>query len=97
MKFVESRAELCIVTLNPRICDSSGVYICNSIVNDLRHGNFICKSEERFPNLQNREQQLNDVLLEKCIYGQELQRKAFPVGLEIKCFKKKQEKKSDLK
>jgi hypothetical protein len=25
--------------------DSSGVYICNSIVNDLRHGNYICKSE----------------------------------------------------
>ncbi len=25
--------------------DSSGVYICKSIVNDLRHGNYICKSE----------------------------------------------------
>ncbi len=25
--------------------DSSGVFICKSIVNDLRHGNFICKSE----------------------------------------------------
>ena len=25
--------------------DSSGVYICKSIVNDLRHGNFICNSE----------------------------------------------------
>ena len=25
--------------------DSSGVYICNSVVNDLRHGNFICESE----------------------------------------------------
>ena len=25
--------------------DSSGVYICKSVVNDLRHGNFICKSE----------------------------------------------------
>ena len=25
--------------------DSSGVYICKSIVNYLRHGNFICKSE----------------------------------------------------
>ena len=24
---------------------SSGVYICNSIVNYLRHGNFICESE----------------------------------------------------
>ena len=24
--------------------DPSGVYICKSIVNDLRHGNFICKS-----------------------------------------------------
>jgi hypothetical protein len=26
-------------------CDSSGVYICKSVVNDLRHGNYICKSE----------------------------------------------------
>ena len=26
--------------------DSSGVYICKSIVNDLRHGNYICKSED---------------------------------------------------
>ena len=25
--------------------NSSGVYICKSIVNYLRHGNFICKSE----------------------------------------------------
>ena len=25
--------------------DSSGVYICKSVVNDLRHGNYICKSE----------------------------------------------------
>ena len=25
--------------------ESSGVYICKSVVNDLRHGNFICKSE----------------------------------------------------
>ena len=25
--------------------DSSGVYICKSIVNGLRHGNYICKSE----------------------------------------------------
>ena len=25
--------------------NSSGVYICKSIVNDLRDGNFICKSE----------------------------------------------------
>ena len=24
---------------------SGGVYICKSVVNDLRHGNFICKSE----------------------------------------------------
>ena len=24
---------------------SSGVYICKSIVNDLKHGNYICKSE----------------------------------------------------
>ena len=26
------------------LTDYSGVYICNSIVNDLKHGNFICKS-----------------------------------------------------
>ena len=25
--------------------DPSGVYVCKSIVNYLRHGNFICKSE----------------------------------------------------
>ena len=25
--------------------DSSGVYICKSIVNDLRHGNYKCTSE----------------------------------------------------
>ena len=25
--------------------NSSGVYICKSVVNDLRHGNYICKSE----------------------------------------------------
>jgi hypothetical protein len=28
---------------------SSGVYICKSIVNYLRHGNYICKSEEKLP------------------------------------------------
>ena len=27
------------------IANSSGVYICKSIVNDLKHGNYICKSE----------------------------------------------------
>ena len=27
------------------MCDSSGVYICKSIVNHLRHGKYICKSE----------------------------------------------------
>ena len=27
------------------LCNSSGVYICKSVVNYLRHGNFICKSE----------------------------------------------------
>ena len=29
--------------------NSSGVYICNSIVNELRHGFYICKSEENVP------------------------------------------------
>jgi hypothetical protein len=28
------------------VSGSSGIYVCNSIVNDLRHGNYICKSEE---------------------------------------------------
>ena len=28
---------------------SSGVYICKSIVNDLRHGNYMCKSEGIYP------------------------------------------------
>ena len=28
--------------------DSSGVYICKSVVNELRHGNYICKSEESY-------------------------------------------------
>ena len=28
--------------------DSSGVYICKSIVNDLGHGNYIRKSEENY-------------------------------------------------
>ena len=32
--------------------DSSGVYICKSIVNYLRHGNFICKSEENVPDIR---------------------------------------------
>jgi hypothetical protein len=30
-------------------CNSSGVYMCKSVVNDLRHGNFICKSEVIYP------------------------------------------------
>ena len=30
----------------PQASDSSGVYICKSIVNNLRHENYICKSEE---------------------------------------------------
>ena len=28
--------------------DSSGVYICKSVVNVLIHGNYICKSEENY-------------------------------------------------
>ena len=31
-------------TSDSEVCDSSGVYICKSIVNYLRHGNYICKS-----------------------------------------------------
>ena len=34
--------------------DSSGVYICKSIVNDLRHGNYICKSEGIHLTYENR-------------------------------------------
>jgi hypothetical protein len=29
--------------------DSSGVYICKSVVNDLTHENYMCKSEENAP------------------------------------------------
>jgi hypothetical protein len=35
---------LCIV-----LSTSSGVYICKSKENDLKHGNYICKSEEILP------------------------------------------------
>jgi hypothetical protein len=28
------------------LATSSGVYICKSVVNDSRYGNYICKSEE---------------------------------------------------
>ena len=38
---VEMRLPINVVEL--RGSYSSGVYICNSIVNDFRHGNFICK------------------------------------------------------
>jgi hypothetical protein len=37
--------------LSPWRVDSSGVYICKSVVNDLRHGNFICKSEGKLPEI----------------------------------------------
>ena len=33
------------LVLREHLGDSSGVYICKSVVNDLRHGNYICKSE----------------------------------------------------
>ena len=29
--------------------DSSGVYVSKSVANDLRHGNYICKSEGNSP------------------------------------------------
>ena len=32
--------------------DSSGVYTCKSVVNDLRHGNYIWKSEENLPDIR---------------------------------------------
>ena len=28
--------------------NSSGVFICKSVVNYLRHGNYLCKSEENY-------------------------------------------------
>jgi hypothetical protein len=34
-----------VVGMDVNLCDSSGVYICKSIVNHLKHGNYICKSE----------------------------------------------------
>ena len=34
--------------------DSSGVYICKSIVNDLRHGNYIWKSEVIYLSYEHR-------------------------------------------
>ena len=36
-------------SLREEPADSSGVYICKSVVNDLRHGNYICKSEVNLP------------------------------------------------
>jgi hypothetical protein len=40
--------------------NSSGVYICKSVVNDLRHGNFVCESEVIYQmlNVQVFEQQI---------------------------------------
>ena len=32
--------------------DSSGIYICKSAVNDLRYGNYICKSEGILPDIR---------------------------------------------
>ena len=34
--------------------NSSGVYICKSIVNDLRHGNYICKPEGNYLTYEHR-------------------------------------------
>ena len=34
--------------------ESSGVYICKSIVNDLKHGNYICKSEVMYLTYEHR-------------------------------------------
>ncbi len=34
--------------------DSSRVYICKSVVNNLRHGNYICKSEENYLTYEHR-------------------------------------------
>jgi len=47
------------ITVEPlfKICaqdNSSGVYICKSVVNDLRHGNFTCKSEGNYLTYEHR-------------------------------------------
>ena len=34
--------------------NSSGVYICKSVVNDLRHESYICKSEEIYLTYEHR-------------------------------------------
>jgi hypothetical protein len=36
---------LYMVYIDLYLHDSSGVYICKSVVNDLKHGNYICKPE----------------------------------------------------
>jgi hypothetical protein len=42
-------------TVTPRpTVKTNGVYICKSVVNDLRHGNYICKSEEMYLTYEGR-------------------------------------------
>ena len=38
----------------PPDSDSSGVYICKSVVNDLKHGNYISKSEGNYLTYEHR-------------------------------------------
>ena len=35
-------------------CNSSGVYIYKSVVNDLRHGKYICKAEGNYLTYEHR-------------------------------------------
>jgi hypothetical protein len=35
----------CVTHIQRKVFDSSGVYICKPVENDLKHGNYICKSE----------------------------------------------------
>ena len=50
ISYVNQKEITCLLSLNTHVGSdtwfhSSGVYICKSIVNDLRYGNYICKSE----------------------------------------------------
>ena len=42
----------CLPSDEKYLSDSSGVYICKSIVNYLRHGNYTCKSEGNVPDIR---------------------------------------------
>ena len=41
-----------LTTIASESADSSGVYICKSIENDLKHGNYISKSDKNVPEAE---------------------------------------------